>query len=71
MPENFPEYVVQPQSQETLAKLQSGIDASSAKIRRTRNEEVLPKFIKFLKFQCSHSTQHSFYHFVTASHKNT
>jgi hypothetical protein len=40
IPDTFPEYVVQAQSNETLSKVQTGIDASSAKIRRTRTEEV-------------------------------
>jgi hypothetical protein len=44
VPDKVPNYVVQAQSEDTLSKLQMGIDAASAKIRRTRTEEVLLEF---------------------------
>ena len=44
-PDTFPAYVVEAQSTETIAKLQSGLDACSAKISRTRTAEVMLKLI--------------------------
>ena len=40
-PDTFPDYVFEAQSTETIAKLQSGLHACSAKISRATTAEVL------------------------------